>query len=365
MKRFIIPSGILIAEFILFLSLLVNRKFHTAKGYFLTLIVLIVFIISGKLFLFPPVKPVKVKGNYTPVSWNTYFVDQDRIDPYCPKDGARELPVQFWYPKNYDKKEKCPFVVFSHGNFGRKERNETLFRYLAANGYVVCTIDHTYHAFSTKLSSGKTARMSSSYLEDLRDDEPSVNPEASVKHFQEWMKIRMDDINCVLDSTISNVNKGEQEKVYQLIDPERIGVMGLSLGGSAALGIGRNRNDIKAVIALESPFLADIKGVKENKEFIFTEEEYPVPVMIVYTDGTWSHLREWNQYGENVKLLNSTRSDVRNVHIEGMGHFSMSDFCLISPFITALLEGGSSGKDPVKNLLKVNEICKDFWDEYI
>ena len=79
--------------------------------------------------------------------------------------------------------------------------------------------------------------------------------------FQKWMGIRTADINFVIDTILSESGNNSAAQVYQLIDGSKIGVMGHSLGGSAALGIGRMRNDVKAVIALESPFLADIVGV--------------------------------------------------------------------------------------------------------
>jgi hypothetical protein len=50
--------------------------------------------------------------------------------------------------------------------------------------------------------------------------------------------------------------------------------MGHSLGGSAVLGIGRQRADIHIVIALEAPFLYDIVGVDEGK-FIFIDQITP------------------------------------------------------------------------------------------
>lgn len=70
-----------------------------------------------------------------------------------------------------------------------------------------------------------------------------------------------------------------------LVDRTKIGVMGHSLGGSSALGIGRMRKDGSVIIALESLFMCDIKGVK-NSEFVFTGEEYPIPVLNVYSDSS-------------------------------------------------------------------------------
>jgi hypothetical protein len=67
------------------------------------------------------------------------------------------------------------------------------------------------------------------------------------------------------------------------VDTDHIGMMGHSLGGSAALGIGRQRDEVNAVIALEAPFLYDIVGV-EDGEFVFVDADYPTPVLNVYSD---------------------------------------------------------------------------------
>ena len=103
------------------------------------------------------------------------------------------------------------------------------------------------------------------------------------------MGIRTGDINFVIDYALSQAASSDPNHVYALIDTTTIGVMGHSLGGSAALGIGRTRHDVGAVIALESPFLCDIVGVN-NGEFVWNEETYPTPVLNIYSDSSWGHL---------------------------------------------------------------------------
>ena len=68
--------------------------------------------------------------------------------------------------------------------------------------------------------------------------------------------------------------------------------MGHSLGGSDALGIGRTRDDVGVVIALESPFLCGTVGV-DSGEFVWNEETYPIPVLNIYSNSSWGHLDEW------------------------------------------------------------------------
>ena len=146
-----------------------------------------------------------------------------------------------------------------------KNSNETLYRELASHGYVVCAVDHTYQCFSTKLSNGKTVRLSRAFMKEIAADSPQDKPEQSLPHFEKWMNIRTGDINFVLD-TVKELASEESDgpAVYDLIDISRICVMGHSLGGSAALGVGRQRDDIAAVISLEAPFICDITEVPQH-----------------------------------------------------------------------------------------------------
>ena len=123
------------------------------------------------------------------------------------------------------------------------------------------------------------------------------------------------------------------------------------------------RDDVGAVIALESPFMCDIEGVKDDK-FVFTDKAYPVPVLNVYSDASWSHLNEWSEYAENNAQLIDADSTTFNVHINGIGHLSLTDFALTSPFLTNIFNGHKSTTDTGYCLKIVNKVCSGFFDSY-
>lgn len=106
---------------------------------------------------------LETTGEYQVKREDCFYTDASRLETYTDDSSFRELPVSFWYPANYQEPRSCPLVVFSHGSFGVRESNETLYRELASHGYVVCSIDHTYHSFSAKLSNGKTVRVGGSF----------------------------------------------------------------------------------------------------------------------------------------------------------------------------------------------------------
>lgn len=353
-------------EVFLMVYCLVRKSNHVPAGYLCAFLSLLLLIVTGWLLLFPKVEPIATTGDYQVAQKNDYYTDQQRVETYNDNGEKRELSVAFWYPKEYSKPKSCPLVIFSHGSFGMKESNETLFRELASHGYIVCSIDHTYQCFSTKLSNGKKVRLSGQFMKEVSADEPNKKPKQSLINFEKWMKLRTDDLNFVLDTVLKkSTEHNSKDTIFDLIDHSRICVMGHSLGGSAALGIGRQRKDIAAVISLEAPFLCDIQGVNQKNEFIFDQSDYPVPVLNVYSDATWDHLNEWKQYAENVRLLSSESDQVRNVHLSGIGHFSLTDLSRTSPFLTRIFDGGNPKEQPQTTLRKINEVCRSFLDQQI
>ncbi len=134
--------------------------------------------------------------------------------------------------------------------------------------------------------------------------------------------------------------------------------------GSAALGIGRIRDDVNAVIALESPFMYDIEGTKDGR-FVFTDKIYPVPVLNVYSDSSWSILAERPQYAANYSMLSDTDATTFNVYISGVGHLSLTDFALTSPFLTRILDGQKSTTETIYCLKTINKISLEFFDAYL
>lgn len=209
--RNIILLAAMAAELILFLYCLLRKSNHVPAGYICALLSLILFICTGWLLLFPKVTPIETTGEYRIKRQDSFYTDTSRLETYADDGSYRELPVSFWYPAEYQETQGCPLVVFSHGSFGMKDSNETLYRELASHGYVVCSIDHTYQCFSTKLSNGKTIRLSKEFIKEIAADSPKDKPEQSLLHFEKWMNIRTGDINFVLDTVIEKTSEESSE----------------------------------------------------------------------------------------------------------------------------------------------------------
>ncbi|MBU3114521.1 alpha/beta hydrolase family protein [Clostridium lacusfryxellense] len=312
--------------------------------------------------IFPQHKAMEVTGEYKVATITHTYTDTKRVETYTDTGENRKLNVQLWYPENADK--TYPLIVFSHGGISTKSSNESLYNELASQGYVVCSIDHTYQCLSTKDEDGHTTRIDMGYMQETSAENARSDRQKSYEYYQKWMKIRTGDIDFVIDHILSEAENNNAVVAYKLVDVEKIGVMGHSLGGSAALGIGRMRDDVSAVIALESPFMCDIEGVKEG-EFVFKDEIYPVPVLNMYSDSSWSNLAQWPQYAENYALLSGTNATAFNVHMSGVGHFTLTDLALTSPLLTRIFNGKKSTKGTEYCLKTINKICLEFFDSYL
>ena len=322
----------------------------------------LIFILTLPAIIFPQHKEIEVTGKYQVATITHTYTDSKRVETYKDTGEKRRLNVQLWYPENVE--VTYPLIVFSHGAFGIKSSNEWLYNELASHGYVVCSIDHTYQCLFTKDEGGDTTLINMGYMQEVSAENAVADRQKSYESYQKWMKIRTDDINFVIDHILAETENNHADTAYKLVDTAKIGVMGHSLGGSAALGIGRMRDDISAVIALESPFMCDIEGVTDG-EFVFKDEIYPVPALNVYSDSSWSFLAKWPQYARNYALLSPTDATAFNVHISGVGHLTLTDFALTSPLLTRLFNGKKSTTDTEYCLKTINKVCLEFFDSYL
>lgn len=322
---------------------IIFKKKRVRKGVStITMIVgTVAFVATLFLVIMPPHENIATTGTHE-VESTDYWVQMDIKDPFSKKGERRELQVRKWYPADsIDGVEDLPIVVASHGSCGTIDNNISLYKELASNGYIVLAVGHPGHAASIKHSNGKKAKVSSAHLSELGKVNPNKDIEVSYEIFKEWMDIRLADLNAVMDDYISR--SGECKFV----------ALGHSAGGSAAYGIARLRKDVVAAIALESPFMYDIKGT-DGDEYIFDESPYGIPLMNVYSDSSYNNLSRWAQYEENVHLIEFETDEITNVYYKGVRHMGLCDLSLESPIFSAILDGAISEVEASDQLALLN-----------
>ena len=309
--------------------------------------------------LFPQFKEVAPTGSFAVETASYTYIDASRVEPLSEKGENRKLSVQFWYPGGEETSETFPLIVFSHGSFGYRGSNLSTFEELASNGYVVCSIDHSYQAFFAQHTDGSNTLVDMQFLNDAVNIENGVYDEQKTYDLtHEWMALRTADMHFVLNEILRNVDKGNPERVYSLIDTEKIGLTGHSLGGATAAQLGRERLDVDAVIVIDGTMIGEELGF-ENGQDILNEEPYPVPLLNLYNDSHYEQARELRTAYNNLNA-SAHAIEAYDVVIRGSGHLNFTDLPLFSPALARML--GTGEVDSRYCIETMNQAVLEFFD---
>lgn len=322
---------------------------------------LLIITVCIPALLFPQHRQLPTSGSYQIDTVSYTWTDESRVETFEEDGSKRDVTVQFWYPVT-TADEQFPLVVFSHGAFGYRMSNYSTFLELASNGYVVCSIDHPYHAFYTKQTDGKVITVNPEFFQEVG----KINAEGATEDYifnttQKWMKIRLDDMNFVINTIEQLAQSPEKDQVFELVDSSKIGLIGHSLGGATAVTVGRQREDVDAVIDLDGSMLGENLAY-ENGIYIFDQEPYPHPLLAI---DTTEHYEEGLTYGSlysnNVILANAL--DGREVHFDNAGHLNFTDLPLFSPTLAAMLGTGKINRTYC--IETMNDVILDYYNHYL
>ena len=309
--------------------------------------------------LFPQFNPVASTGHYTINTTSVTFVDTSRIDPFSKTGENRKLTVQFWYPTVKEGSNTFPLTIFSHGAFGYRGSNRSTFKDLASNGYVVCSIDHSYHSFFAKHTDGSTTLVNTEFLNDaVNITNGKYDEKTSYDKSHEWLNLRTGDINFVLNKILDSKNVEIPESVYAIINQDKIGLFGHSLGGAAAAQLGRDRSDVDAVAVIDGTMIGEEIAFK-NGHPVLNTEAYPIPLLDLYND---SHYKDAKQMGTEYNNLSASANakEAYDIVIRDSGHLNFTDLPLFSPTLAHML--GTGTVDSRYCIETMNKIVLDFFD---
>ncbi|PER08730.1 alpha/beta hydrolase family protein [Bacillus cereus] len=336
------------------------KKYKTSKIVLKSIMMILttIFVLAPAI-IFPQYKSPKVTGKYEVATATYTYVDKKRTEKFTDKGQNRFVNVEFWYPQNAD--GTYPLLVFSHGANGIKASNTSTYTELASHGYVVVSIDHPYESFYTRSENGTVAMINSDYKREINNMNKGVySNEKLYELIQKWMKLRTDDMNFVID-TILKKTKSDNNPIYQLINTEKIGVFGHSMGGAASVGLGRSRDDIRAVVNIDAPFFSELVYKKDIDDFVAISEVYTTPLLNIYSDEVWGQLENNSLYVAN-KPNNQHFKDAYTVHFQGAKHLSLTDLPLFSPILANILQGGKADIDKYYCIETENELILNFFD---
>lgn len=352
----------------------------TVIGCFFCIILLALLMIPA--FVFTGYKGLPVSGGYQTGECAAILVDRSRTDPFEADGSFREVPVHFYYPANAADGEKFPLVIFSHGAFGYYQSNTSTYMELASNGYVVAALDHPHHAFFTEDTDGKLVTVDPAFINAALHLDDSFSEEEQFALYQDWMALRTADMSFALDEIknavgsgavddswfVSDKNVDQVLPVLNMTDTQKIGLMGHSMGGATSVALGRDRDDVTAVIDIDGTMLSEYTGV-ENGKFKVNTAPYEVPVLEFINWETYNELADYiEEYRAeggsypNDELMRHAAAGFSST-IRDTKHMDFTDLPLLSPVLGNML--GSGERDKKETMMTVNSLVLQFYNCYL
>ena len=130
------------------------------------------------------------------------------------------------------------------------------------------------------------------------------------------------------------------------------------------MALGRERDDVAAVIDLDGTMLSEYTGV-ENGELTVREEPYTVPVLAFDNWESYNDMKEYAAQGgihPNVELLKNASTGYQTT-VRDTKHMDFTDLPLLSPILGNML--GSGERDTKETLTIVNSLVLDFFNCYL
>ncbi|MFD4656837.1 alpha/beta hydrolase [Kitasatospora sp. NPDC058444] len=258
-----------------------------------------------------------------------HLVDHDRLDPFAPVPGPRELMVQFWYPaRGTADRPRAPYttprvaaaierilpldpgtlalvrptaragapvhpgplplLLLGHGRKGGRSNCTALAEELAAHGYLVAALDHTYDAAAVEFPDGRL-------VHSVLPDEP---PDWDAAEHKE-IAARVGDLRFVIGQLTGR-------RLPFRVDEERIGVLGHSMGGAAAAEALRQDRRLRIGLDLDGGlFGSPVPDLGLDRPFLLLTS--------IDDHDTWQRWREHHHaWGRQLRTL-------------GAGHLSFTD----------------------------------------
>jgi predicted dienelactone hydrolase len=361
-----------------------------AAGLLLTFILLAVSTALPALLPVPRV--VAPSGPYAVGTTTLVLTDASRMELYSGKDEPRKFMAQVWYPASpgpgsqpapwmadaeivapaiaeYIKLPRYflnhltlakttsyqdapvdpegapyPVLVFSHGWSGFRAQTTFLMQELASHGYIVVGMEHPYGSVITVFPDGQVAHNNPSALPDGL---PEAEYEAAARLLaDQWAH----DIDYALN-VLGNMVMDVRGAFFGAFDFSRVGVLGHSTGGGAAIQFCGTQPGCKAVLGLD-PFMTPVSAQ-------VLEGGLSRPFMAMFSQ-RWAD----DAGSKNFRLFNGmlaqSSSPASVVSIQGTAHYDFSDLPALTPLAPQLKLKGPINGNRVQKI--VNTYVLAFFD---
>lgn len=236
---------------------------------------------------------------------------------------------------------RFPLLVFSHGRAGYRQHNSALIEHLVSHGYVVAAIDHPHAASGVRLPDGRIIAL-----------DPRMSDRAFVERH---IPVLASDVSMALDEL---ARLDAQGPFARRLDLERVGVMGVSLGGeTTALACLRDpRPRACMIIDVWIPDAVLAEGLDQ-------------PTLLLTRDLATMRAEGWREAdaietdSEMRALFQRLQGGGYLVRAPGLYHLDFADTALMSP-VTGIL-GLTGPGDPARARRIVNDFALAFFDRHL
>lgn len=385
----------------------VNRPFW-ARGLIVVSGLLWLVVAAVPLFLMPVFDLPRPRGPL-PVGVTEFEVrDTARPDPFF--GGNRAFMVKAWYPASVRDRPVAayvssaftralifnpePFLVFGHlsligtasqdnavpasgqhpvlifvpGYYSYNSQSTALAQDLASHGYIVLAIGPPGDALAVEMSDGEIRRFKRhEFLKQAAgapfplglDAPDSLSPDdivtmarrirSEIPAAQDAMKLQVGDVRFLLDRLSANA----LPRLKGHMDKQRIGVMGMSFGGSVAGQACYQDTRCKAGANLDGFQFGDFHGREMGKPFLMLASE---------------EVKTWflNDMMYRAPIRPPGAPALINLRIRGSRHLDVSDMTLSSPFAKRFIRNGVLGTIPGERMIgATSDAVTGFFDEYL
>ena len=243
--------------------------------------------------------------------WDDFVLDQLEIEGATPDEianfdretgSARDAPLR-------ESAFPYPLIVFSHGLSGVRFQNYIMAEYLASHGFLVVAPDHTGNALVAPLP-----------------EEPILFNENLI-FISYWQ--RKADLSYLITTMIDLGQDDPDGFLTGAVDPEAVGAIGHSFGGTAAIETTRHDHRIKATVDMAS-FM-----------FPWGADDFTASLMFLFglEDNTMNEAIYLFKFDYMIALPPKFKGEFPDG-----GHYTFTDACILLPSLMGDADGCGEGE---------------------
>jgi len=263
-----------------------------------------------------------------------------------------------------------PILLFSHGLQMFTSQSTLLMEHLASNGYVIFSIAHPYESLRVNLVEQGTVmpdfimsvekfREAMTWIEEANrhivaatdssrwEESPEQRSEIMLQAIESSpelnarVEVWVEDTRFVLDQIQSNENT--VPSIRAMLDTNRVGVMGMSIGGAAAGEF--CKADVRCTAGV------NVDGLQYGSR---QRQPLDVPFLMIYSD---------DGAGVNEFMRLGSRHDYHEYHFMGARHADFTDLAFVWPWMRHAGQLGSIPAERMNHIL--NTVVLNFLDHYV